>query len=252
LIRFYCKTLYSKSKTSELAGDSRCNTGTRNALCSRKVIGERNKGGYIPGASRWRRSIEQIKDILSRRITPRRAWVRSSQPSFATLSHPPVLFLFLPLLFLSFSLSPPLLSSLVFFIPSIRVIRIESFNKKFCSPAESAPFCEFKWKSGRESGRGWRPGGRRALLACKLKCCHLNANKTSPRTESNVEKEGGEQRTGKRERKIKRERVTGKFGGRMNGKPGLTDRATEVLTRSKRKFRKEFLFRPPRASNYAP
>lgn len=52
LIRFYCKTLYSNSKTSELAGDSRCNTGTRNVLCSRKVIGERNKGGYIPGASR--------------------------------------------------------------------------------------------------------------------------------------------------------------------------------------------------------
>lgn len=117
--------------------------------------------------------------------------------------------LILPLL-LSLSWLPSLLS-LVFFIPSIRVIRIESFNKKFCSPAESAPFCEFKWKSGRESGRGWRPGGRRALLACKLKCCHLNANKTPPRTESNVEKEGGEQRRGrtsKREAEREKERVT--------------------------------------------
>ena len=65
-------------------------------------------------------------------------------------------------------------------------IHIESFNKKFCSPAESAPFCEFKWKSTRGGGEllrvgrrqrigdGWREG----LLACKLKCCHLNANKT--------------------------------------------------------------------------
>ena len=93
-----------------------------------------------------------------------------------------------------------------FFIPSIHVIRIESFNKKFCSPAESAPFCEFKWKSGRESGRGWQPGGRRALLACKLKCCHLNANKTPPRAESSVEKEGGGQKRGERERE--RERMT--------------------------------------------
>lgn len=65
-------------------------------------------------------------------------------------------------------------------------IHIESFNKKFCSPAESAPFCEFKWKSARGGGEplgvgrrqrigdGWREG----LLACKLKCCYLNANKT--------------------------------------------------------------------------
>lgn len=164
-------------------------------------------------------------------------------PSVAT--HPPVS---------SHSRSSALFVSLAhfFFIPSICVIRIESFNKKFCSPAQSAPFCEFKWKSGRESGRGWRPGGRRALLACKLKCCHLNANKTPPRVESSVEKEGGEQRRGrKRDRrrggkwqKVRRERA--------NGKPGLTDRATEVLTRSKRKFRKEFLFHPSRASSYAP
>lgn len=141
-----------------------------------------------------------------------------------------------------------------FFIPSIHVIRIESFNKKFCSPAESAPFCEFKWKSGRESGRGWRPGGRRALLACKLKCCHLNANKTPPRAESSVEKEGGGQKRGR-----KRDRERGGEGERQkvrrertDGKPGLTDRATEVLTRSKRKFRKEFLFHPSRTSNYTP
>lgn len=141
----------------------------------------------------------------------------------------------------------------LFFIPSIRVIRIESFNKKFCSPAESAPFCEFKWKSGRESGRGWRPGGRRALLACKLKCCHLNANKTPPRAESSVEKEGGGQRRAGRERDRKSEGGWQKVRReRADGKPGLTDRATEVLTRSKRKFRKEFLFHPPRASNYAP
>lgn len=150
----------------------------------------------------------------------------------------------------SFSFSSALFVSLAhfFFIPSIRVIRIESFNKKFCSPAESAPFCEFKWKSGWESGRGWRLGGRRALLACKLKCCHLNANKTPPRVESSVEKEGGGRRRGrKREgewQKVQRERA--------DGKPGLTDRATEVLTRSKRKFRKEFLFHPSRSSNYAP
>lgn len=154
----------------------------------------------------------------------------------------------------SLSFSSALFASLAhfFFIPSIRVIRIESFNKKFCSPAESAPFCEFKWKSGRESGRGWRPGGRRALLACKLKCCHLNANKTPPRVESSVEKEGGGQRRG-RKRDRKREREWQKVRReRANGKPGLTDRATEVLTRSKRKFRKEFLFHPSRASNYTP
>lgn len=142
----------------------------------------------------------------------------------------------------------------LFFIPSIHVIRIESFNKKFCSPAESAPFCEFKWKSGRESGRGWRPGGRRALLACKLKCCHLNANKTPPRAESSVEKEGGGQKRGRkrdrdREREGERQKVRRE---RTDGKPGLTDRATEVLTRSKRKFRKEFLFHPSRTSNYTP
>jgi hypothetical protein len=127
-------------------------------------------------------------------------------------------------------LSAPVLPPLVFFIPSIGVIRIESFNKKFCSPAESAPFCEFKWKSARQSGRGWQPGGRRALLACKLKCCHLNANKTPPRAESNVEKEGGVRggrREGKRERERERERggATRKFAGRADGKPGLTDRA---------------------------
>lgn len=153
---------------------------------------------------------------------------------------------------LTLSFSSALFVSLAhfFFIPSIRVIRIESFNKKFCSPAESAPFCEFKWKSGRESGRGWRPGGRRALLACKLKCCHLNANKTPPRVESSVEKEGGGQRRG-RKRDRKREGEWQKVRReRADGKPGLTDRATEVLTRSKRKFRKEFLFHPSRASNY--
>lgn len=152
---------------------------------------------------------------------------------------------------LSLFLVCPLCFPHFFFIPSIRVIRIESFNKKFCSPAESAPFCEFKWKSGRESGRGWRPGGWRALLACKLKCCHLNANKTPPRAESSVEKEGGGRKRGKRDRKgegewqkVRRERA--------DGKPGLTDRATEVLTRSKRKFRKEFLFHPSRVSKYTP
>lgn len=105
-----------------------------------------------------------------------------------------------------------------FFIPSIHVIRIESFNKKFCSPAESAPFCEFKWKSGRESGRGWRPGGRQALLACKLKCCHLNANKTPPRAESSVEKEGGGQKRG---RKRDRGRATESSEGENGRKAGL-------------------------------
>lgn len=131
----------------------------------------------------------------------------------------------------SFSLSSaPLLPSLVFFIPSIHVIRIESFNKKFCSPAESAPFCEFKWKSARESGRGWRPGGRRALLACKLKCCHLNANKTPPRAESNVEKEGKVQR---KRRKRGKERAAGKFGGRARSQKAGLDRSrdSEMLTR---------------------
>lgn len=61
---------------------------------------------------------------------------------------------------------------------------------------------------------------------------------------------------GSKERK--RARVTGEFGGKADGKPGLTDRTTEVLTRSERKFRKEFLrhpscieLRPPR-SNLAP
>lgn len=110
----------------------------------------------------------------------------------------------------------------LFFIPSIHVIRIESFNKKFCSPAESAPFCEFKWKSGRESGRGWRPGGRRALLACKLKCCHLNANKTPPRAESSVEKEGGGQKRGrKRDRERGRGRATESSEGENGRKAGL-------------------------------
>ena len=75
----------------------------------------------------------------------------------------------------------------VFFerVRALECYHIESFNKKFCSPAESAPFCEFKWKSVRGGGEalgvgrrrwigdGWREG----LLACKLKCCHLNANK---------------------------------------------------------------------------
>lgn len=164
-------------------------------------------------------------------------------PSVAT--HPPVS---------SHSRSSVLFVSLAhfFFIPSIRVIRIESFNKKFCSPAQSAPFCEFKWKSGRESGRGWRPGGRRALLACKLKCCHLNANKTPPRVESSVEKEGGEQRRGRKRDRRRGGKWQKVWRERANGKPGLTDRATEVLTRSKRKFRKEFLFHPSRASSYAP
>lgn len=154
------------------------------------------------------------------------------------------------MLSLSHSLPSAPFVSLVhfFFIPSIHVIRIESFNKKFCSPAESAPFCEFKWKSGRESGRGWRPGGRRALLACKLKCCHLNANKTPPRAESSVEKEGGGQKRG-RKREGERQKVRRE---RTDGKPGLTDRATEVLTRSKRKFRKEFLFHPSLARQATP
>lgn len=164
----------------------------------------------------------------------------------STATHPTVFSLSLFLVCL------PRFPRSLFFIPNIRVIRIESFNKKFCSPAESAPFCEFKWKSGRESGRGCRPGGRRALLACKLKCCHLNANKTPPRVESSVEKEGGGQRRG-RKRDRKREGEWQKVRReRTDGKPGLTDRATEVLTRSKRKFRKEFLFHPSRASNYTP
>lgn len=120
---------------------------------------------------------------------------------------------------LALSRLPPSFPSFTFFfIPSIHVIRIESFNKKFCSPAESAPFCEFKWKSGRESGRGWRPGGRRALLACKLKCCHLNANKTPPRAESSVEKEGGGQKRG---RKRDRGRATESSEGENGRKAGL-------------------------------
>lgn len=124
---------------------------------------------------------------------------------------------------LTLSRLPPSFPSFTFFfIPSIHVIRIESFNKKFCSPAESAPFCEFKWKSGRESGRGWRPGGRRALLACKLKCCHLNANKTPPRAESSVEKEGGGQKRGrKRDRERGRGRATESSGGENGRKAGL-------------------------------
>lgn len=116
---------------------------------------------------------------------------------------------------LALSRLPPSFPSFTFFfIPSIHVIRIESFNKKFCSPAESAPFCEFKWKSGRESGRGWRPGGRRALLACKLKCCHLNANKTPPRAESSVEKEGGGQKRGRKRDRERGRESDRKFGGR--------------------------------------
>lgn len=124
---------------------------------------------------------------------------------------------------LALSRLPPSFPSFTFFfIPSIHVIRIESFNKKFCSPAESAPFCEFKWKSGRESGRGWRPGGRRALLACKLKCCHLNANKTPPRAESSVEKEGGGQKRGrKRDREREGGRATESSEGENGRKAGL-------------------------------
>lgn len=129
----------------------------------------------------------------------------------------------------------------LFFIPSIHVIRIESFNKKFCSPAESAPFCEFKWKSGRESGRGWRPGGRRALLACKLKCCHLNANKTPPRAESSVEKEGGGQKRGrKRDRERERESDR-KFGGRERTESRAWQIARQRCLRGRRgNFEKNF------------
>lgn len=95
-------------------------------------------------------------------------------------------------------------------------IHIESFNKKFCSPAESAPFCEFKWKSARGGGEplgvgrrqrigdGWQEG----LLACKLKCCHLNANKTPESSSA---------------------RTSGRW---------LTDRTPEVLTWSTRTFSK--------------
>lgn len=169
-------------------------------------------------------------------------WIYFSLLFFGTPSaaaHSPVSFL---------SLSSALFVSLVhfFFIPSIRVIRIESFNKKFCSPAESAPFCEFKWKSGRESGRGWRPGGRRALLACKLKCCHLNANKTPPRVESSVEKEGGEQRRGrKRDRKRERENDR-KFGGRERTESRAWQIARQRCLRGRRgNFERNFSSIPP-------
>lgn len=179
------------NKTTELAGDSRCNTDIRNVFCLRKVIRGRNKGGYPRGQQVTQRHRTDKGHFISKNNAPQN--VNLLLPTL--LRHPfdihsssraLSLFLICPLRF----------PRSLFFIPSIRVIRIESFNKKFCSPAESAPFCEFKWKSGRESGRGWRPGGRRALLACKLKCCHLNANKTPPRAESSVEKEGGGRKRG--------------------------------------------------------
>jgi len=53
--KFYCKILYSKNKTSELASDSQCNTSIWNVSCLKKVIRGRNKGGYPK--SRWCRDI---------------------------------------------------------------------------------------------------------------------------------------------------------------------------------------------------
>jgi len=167
------------------------------------MIRKQNKGGYPMGQQVTRKHrTDKGHFILENNALVEREFAPPPNPpssSPSTAPHPPAthslsLSLSLPLL------SAPVLPPLVFFIPSIGVIRIESFNKKFCSPAESAPFCEFKWKSARESGRGWQPGGRRALLACKLKCCHLNANKTPPRAESNVEKEGGVRREEGREK----------------------------------------------------
>lgn len=160
-IRFYCKTLYSKNKTSELAGDSRYNTGTRNALCSKKVIGGRNKSGYIPGASRWRRSIEQIKDILSRRITPRRAWVRSSQPSFAIPFSPSCAFsLSVPLscISLSFFISLPLRS---FFLSRAFALSASNLSiKNFVAPRSQRHFVSLNGNpAGRVAGGGDREDG---------------------------------------------------------------------------------------------
>lgn len=150
VIKFYRKTLYNKSKTRELAGDSRRNTGTRNVFCSGKVIGGRNKGGYIPGASRWCKSIEQIKDILSRRITPRRAWVRSSQPSFTTPFHPPVLSLFLsPFL--------PSLPSLVFLSRAFALSASNLSIKNFVAPRSQRHFVSL---NGNPAGRVAEGGDR--------------------------------------------------------------------------------------------
>lgn len=69
-IKFYCKTLYNKNKTSELAGDSRCNTGIRNVTCLRKVIRGRNKGGYPRGQQVTQRHRTDKGHFISKNNAP--------------------------------------------------------------------------------------------------------------------------------------------------------------------------------------
>lgn len=98
-------------------------------------------------------------------------------------------------------------------------------------------------------------GGRRALLACKLKCCHLNANKTPSRARARGQKERGREknRSSKRDSQCirgKRE-VTLRETERREGKRDEVDRSRDrgayVV---ERKFRKESFFHPRRS--YAP
>lgn len=92
-------------------------------------------------------------------------------------------------------------------------------------------------------------GGRRALLACKLKCCHLNANKTPSRARVGERgargRSGGARRmdvrTGERKRERERERKGGEEVDRSR------DRGAYVV---ERKFRKESFFHP--RCSYAP
>lgn len=85
-------------------------------------------------------------------------------------------------------------------------------------------------------------GGRRALLACKLKCCHLNANKTPSRARAGDQKERG--RGG---RSCGARRMDVRKGGRGER---LTDRADRGAYVVERKFRKESFFHP--RCSYAP
>lgn len=93
-------------------------------------------------------------------------------------------------------------------------------------------------------------GGRRALLACKLKCCHLNANKTPSR--ARVGERGGEGE------KRWSEKDGCAYGGKKKGEGERERKGGEEVDRSRdrgayvveRKFRKESFFHP--RCSYAP